>query len=242
VWHQLRLEMRGGNTMTVFCDQRAVFRNHDVGALSAGAGGLAGPLGLAVGPAVLQWKGWSVTGDVSLTMSPTVSRWGWRWGPRCCSGKGGAWKVSLPHHVSHCVSLPHRRLPCVSAVFPGAEGDHGMRHHQAPYAGDESRYVELIDQDILDRDLGVRALHRISPACTAEARGRLQEEWRFSAKDSLLVLGKGYSTNGALVTRATWSRSPTHQHPGSRRNRRQSQQPKRTCRKAARGGRCPASA
>jgi hypothetical protein len=71
-----------------------------VGALSTGAGGLVGPLGFAVGPAVLQWKGWSV------------------------------------------------------AV---AEGDHGMKHHQAPYAGDDSRYTDLIEQDILDRDLGVRA-------------------------------------------------------------------------------------
>ena len=47
--------------------------------------------------------------------------------------------------------------------------------------------------------------------------------------------GKGLHTNGALVyvTRCR----PTHQHPGSR-NRRQSQKPKRMCRKAARGGRC----
>jgi hypothetical protein len=44
------------------------------------------------------------------------------------------------------------------------------------------------------------------------------------------VLGKGYITNGALVyvTRCR-SRSPTHKHPGSRRNRRQSQKPKRMC-------------
>jgi hypothetical protein len=36
------------------------------------------------------------------------------------------------------------------------------------------------------------------------------------------------------------SRSPTHQHPGSRRNRRQSRKPKRMCRKAAQADARPA--
>lgn len=31
VWHELRVEMRGGNTMTVFCDQRGVFQSHNGG-------------------------------------------------------------------------------------------------------------------------------------------------------------------------------------------------------------------
>ena len=49
---------------------------------------------------------------------------------------------------------------------------------------------------------------------------------RYSQRRILsLSPGKGSITNGALVYVTRWSRSPTHQHPGSR-NRRQSQKPK----------------
>lgn len=38
----------------------------------------------------------------------------------------------------------------------GASGDYALKHIQGPYQGDDRRYVDLIEQDILDRNLGVR--------------------------------------------------------------------------------------
>mmetsp|Transcript_45128 Transcript_45128/g.84194 ORF Transcript_45128/g.84194 Transcript_45128/m.84194 type:complete len:593 (-) Transcript_45128:114-1892(-) len=95
VWHPLRVEVRGGNTTTVYCGTRSILQSVSV---PAGPTGLKGPLGVAVVQSKLTWRDWSVE---------------------------------------------------------GASGDYALKHIQGPYQGDDRRYVDLIEQDILDRNLGV---------------------------------------------------------------------------------------
>jgi hypothetical protein len=87
-------------------------------------------------------------------------------------------------------------------------------------------YAASHPADARHRALGWRAQHSMVPI-VLEGGSSLSPEKGLHNNEALVVPLRAY------VTRR--SRSPPHQHPGSRRNRRQGQKPKRMCRKAALG-------